>query len=134
VLLKSTKNLANYNTDTKDNQQSKFFILKKKGRNRKKMQNQSNEVNASSCIIYSSDFTPLYPIKIWFFYSRTVLIRLPSLSLLSKVSNQLISTYVLALWRILYIWTMPLSIQAFKERAETSRRLSKEIPLAITGN
>ncbi|KAJ6958544.1 hypothetical protein NC653_040256 [Populus alba x Populus x berolinensis] len=25
------------------------------------MQNQSNEVNASSCIIYSSDFTPLYP-------------------------------------------------------------------------
>lgn len=62
--LKSAKKLANYNTDTKDNQRSKFFILKKKGRDRKKMQNQSNEVNASSCIIYSSDFTPLYRIKI----------------------------------------------------------------------
>ena len=93
--LKSAKKLANYNTDTKDNQRSKFFILKKKGRDRKKMQNQSNEVNASSCIIYSSDFTPLYRIKIWFLCSRTVLIRLPSLSLLSKVSNQLISASVL---------------------------------------
>ncbi|KAJ6857616.1 hypothetical protein NC651_039134 [Populus alba x Populus x berolinensis] len=33
------------------------------------MQNQSNEVNASSCIIYSSDFTPLYPIKILYIWT-----------------------------------------------------------------
>ncbi|KAJ6857617.1 hypothetical protein NC651_039134 [Populus alba x Populus x berolinensis] len=61
-----------------------------------------------------------------------MLIRLPSLSLLSKVSNQLISTYVLHCEGSCI--SGPSSIQAFRERAETSRRLSKEIPLAITGN
>jgi len=48
VFMKSTKNLANYNTDIKDNLKRKIFIIKKKGRNRKKMQSQSNEVNPST--------------------------------------------------------------------------------------